>query len=211
MFSPLHPVPCSLHMCKSHRIHLCWEGWINQTSSPLGISHTGSPEIHPAEFYVSSCLAGPPDSPDAKQTLFSGSSYPHWDLGTGWSQTTPLQRDSRGSPRPGRGSLDGALRSEDERTASGHCPWPLVQFGRGGERAPCPFCPRDGAAALLGEALAGAGTLSALRSCRPERWVPQGWDSGGVGSQRSHPLGSASPPPGQRPDSPALVPCVVSG
>lgn len=40
-------------------------------------------------------------------------------LGSGnyWSQTTPLQRDSRGSPQPGRGKLDGALRSQDERTA----------------------------------------------------------------------------------------------
>lgn len=41
------------------------------------------------------------------------------ELGSGncWSQTTPLQRDSRGSPQSGWGKLDGTLRSQDERTA----------------------------------------------------------------------------------------------
>lgn len=51
---------------------------------------------------------------------------------------TPPKGLQRKSPA-GRGKLDGALRSQDERTAQGHCPWPPVQRGGGGEGVPCPL------------------------------------------------------------------------
>lgn len=67
--------------------------------------------------------------------------------GNCWSQTTPLQRGTRGSPRLGRGESDGALRSQDERPAWGHCPWPPVQLCGGGEGVPGPLGPGHGASA----------------------------------------------------------------
>lgn len=68
----------------------------------------------------------------------------------------------------------------------------------------------------MGHQPTGIGTASFWRILHSEKFLPKeegspGLRDWGEGIQGPTPLGSASLPPGQRPDSLALVPCVVSG
>lgn len=108
--------------------------------APLWVSNSGSQRSlseHP--HFAGALDSQVPSRRNTLEDLVLSGLLSKLGSGNHWSQTTPLQRDSRGSPQPGGGKLDGALRSQDERTAQGHCPWPPVQRGGGGEGVPCPL------------------------------------------------------------------------